>query len=226
MVEVDLIEIRLPVRVRACAPSRTMNDVGYDILAIALLIVSVTVATGWILARDGMRRGDEVEVGRVWASYARARGLVFEDGEGEGPARTLPRVLSDDLQITVIRDGERLATRLVLRPRHAMLGRLVVTTDDDAADLPAIPLDSQTMDAALHVFASPKTIVASVLSNDVVRALSGFRMGGFLRFEYGRGRVALEWKNGELNAARLDEARRLATLIADAVNDAFERPSR
>ena len=80
---------------------------------------------------------------------------------------------------------------------------------------------SELLDPAFVVHAKPAQLASSVLTKEVARALSAFRMGGHLSFEYERGRIVLEWRGGEENPARLDEATRLVKVVDAAMSAAF-----
>ena len=198
---------------------------GLDLIAALTVLVAIAVAFSIVIGRDRMRRGDENEVGRIWAAYARTQKLSYVAPEGDWPNRSVPRLVSDNLQIVLVREGDRVITRLELRPRESMLGRIIVTTEPSSTDLPAVALQTKDLDHALHAFAKPPSLAESVLTRDVLRAIAAFRMGSALRVEYEKGRVILEWKSGEVNAARLDEARRLAALLARSLSAAFARAS-
>ena len=197
---------------------------GYDILFSALVIVSIIVAILLVVARDRGRRSHEVEVGRTWATYAKEHGLSFVAAEGEWPNRSVPRVVSPEAELMLVRDGERILTRLERKPHETMLGRLIVTTDPAAGSgLPRVTLSKDTLDFALSVFAKPASLAEAVLTRDVARAIDAFRMGGSLHFEYDRARIIIEWANGERNGARLDEAFSLAELACGVMEKAFAR---
>ena len=198
---------------------------GYDILAIALLLLSVTGGILFIVARDRLRRRDEADVSSVWAEYARARGFTFVPAEGEWPNRSVPRLVSasGDLQVVLVREGELVVTRMELRPAESLLGRIHITTGESSANLPAVVLADDLLDPALSVFSKPPHLAESVITKDVARALSGFRMGGALSFEYERGRIVLEWHGGERNGPRLDEANGVLSAMNAAMSSAFHR---
>ncbi len=198
---------------------------GYDILAIGMTLLSVVAAILFIVIRNRLRRGDEGHVSSLWAKYARAHGWSFVAPDGEWPNRSVPRLLAanGDLQIVLVREGEQVVTRMELRPRESLLGRMHVTTEASIAKLPQVVLTDDTLDPAFTVFSKPPQLAEAVLTPEVARALSGFRMGGALSFEYERGRIVLEWKGGERNGARLDEARAVAAAIDRAMSAAFAR---
>jgi hypothetical protein len=200
---------------------------GYDAIVIVLALVSVALGLGIIIGRDRMRRGTEDELATAWRSYARSNKLSFVAAEGEWPSRSTPSIVGSTLAITAHREGESLATRLELKPKEAMLGRLVVTSeDDDDTDLARIQpeeMETSAIDHELRVYAAPASFAPTVLTKDVAKALSAFRMGTWVRLEYDRGRVSIEWRPGETNPARIDEARRLAARVAKVVNDAFAK---
>jgi hypothetical protein len=203
--------------------------VGYDLFVIALIVLSIVAAILFVVARDRLRRRDEGDVSSVWSDYARERGLTFVPPEGEWPNRSVPRLSGNDgdLQVVLVREGEEVVTRMELRPKESLLGRMHVTTADTAGapNLPRVVLEETVLDPALSVFSKPPQLAETVVTSDVARALSGFRMGGDLSFEYERGRIVLEWKGGERNGARLDEARRVVELIDRAMSAAFVRPT-
>ena len=197
---------------------------GYDIFVIALMVLSVIAAILFVVARDRLRRRDEGDVSSVWSDYARERGFTFVPPTGEWPNRSVPRLSArdGDLQVVLVREGEQVLTRMELRPRESLLGRMHVTTESSAAaNLPEVVLTEEVLDPALSVFSKPPQLAETVITSEVARALSGFRMGGDLSFEYERGRIVLEWKGGERNGARLDEARRVAEMIDRAMSAAF-----
>ena len=196
---------------------------GYDIIVIAGMVLSIVAAILFIVMRDRLRRRDELDVSSTWAAYARTHDCTFVPPSGEWPNRSVPRLVdtSGDLQLVLVREGEEVVTRLELRPKESLLGRMHVTTDATSPNLPHVVLTDDTLDPALTVFATPAQLAHAVLTKEVARALSGFRMGGSLSFEYARGRIVLEWKGGEQNGARLDEARVVAEAIDRAMSDAF-----
>jgi hypothetical protein len=196
---------------------------GYDVFAITLLLVSIVLAIVIVIVRYRLRQREEVDASQVWETYARDRKFTFVPGEGEWPNRSVPRIVSadGDLQIVLVRVGEQILTRMELRPRESLLGRLHVTTEAPVPNVPRVELTQELLDPALVVHAKPAQLATSVLTKDVARALSAFRMGGHLSFEYERGRIVLEWKGGEENPARLDEAIRLVKLVDEAMSAAF-----
>jgi hypothetical protein len=200
---------------------------GYDAIVIVLAVLSVALGLGIIIGRDRLRRGTEDELAQAWRNYARSHKLSFVAAEGEWPSRSTPSIVGATISITAHREGESLATRLELKPKETMLGRLVVTSEDDeASDLTLIePQDMETsaIDLELRVYAAPASFAPRVLTKDVAKALSAFRMGTWVRLEYDRGRVSLEWRPGETNPARIDEARRLAARVAKVVNEGFAK---
>lgn len=198
---------------------------GYDLFGIALALLSVVGAIVFLVVRNRLRRRDEGDMSSLWAEYARARGFAFVPPEGEWPNRSVPRVIGndDDLQIVLVREGELVVTRMELRPTESMLGRMHVTTRASTGNLPHVVLTEDVLDLALSVFSKPPQLAVTVITTEVARALSGFRMGGALSFEYERGRIVLEWNGGERNAARLDEARRVVEIVDRAMSSAFHR---
>jgi hypothetical protein len=199
---------------------------GYDAIAIVLVIVSLMLGLAIIIGRDRLRRGTEDELSAAWRRYARSHKLSFVDPAGEWPNRSTPRITGSTLAISAHREGESLATRLELKPKEAMLGRLLVTTEDDeSTDLASVDSEHARIDPDLRIHAAPPAFATTVLTQDVVKALSAFRMGTWVRLEYDRGRVVIEWRPGEMNPARIDEARRLAARLAKVVNDAFAHPA-
>jgi hypothetical protein len=200
---------------------------GYDAIVIVLVVVSLALGLGIIIGRDRLRRGTEDELAIAWQRYARSHKLSFVAAQGEWPSRSTPSIVGATLSITAHREGESLATRLELKPKETMLGRLVVTSeDDDATDLARIDADQMEtggIDHELRVYAAPASFAPRVLTKDVAKALSAFRMGTWVRLEYDRGRVSIEWRPGETNPARIDEARRLAARVAKVVNEGFAK---
>jgi hypothetical protein len=186
--------------------------VGYDLLA-ALFFVALTpvVIVGFIVFWVVNAR-DHDELATCWRAYAKRRRLVFVEPEGEWPNRSSPALTwtegTTELRVVALGREARVRTRLIVRPRSALLGALSVVIAEGGT-------------GHLEVRERPAGFADRLLTEHVRRVLLGFRQRDRITFSYRRGRVVVEWPGGEQNDARLDEARRVGTQIALAIEAEF-----
>jgi hypothetical protein len=186
--------------------------VGYDLLvAVTFVVMTPVVVMGFILFWVVNAR-DHEELATLWRGYAKKRGLDFVAPEGEWPNRSAPELTWSDalaeLTITAIGKEARVRTRLVIRPRSALLGTLTMAVDSAGA-------------GELEQRERPAGFARRIVTADVRRLLLGFRQRDRLVVRYRRGLITVEWPGGERNDARLDEARRLGEAMAAAVDQEF-----
>ncbi len=185
---------------------------GYDLLvAVTFVVMTPVVIVGFILFWMVNAR-DHEELAALWRDYAKKRGLVFVEPEGDWPNRSAPVITWSDglaeLRLTAIGKEARVRTRLVIRPRGTLLGTLTMAVD--AADAGDLSLRER-----------PPGFARRIVTADVRRLLLGFRQRERLVVRYRRGSITVEWPGGERNDARLDEARRLGSSMAAAVDHEF-----
>jgi hypothetical protein len=190
--------------------------VGYDLLgAIFVLAMTPVVILGFVVFWMVNAR-DHDELASSWRSYARQRGFDFEEPEGDWPNRSAPSIAWRDedtgagLRITSIGREARVRTRLIVHPTSTLLGMMAVSISEGGA---------------LHIRQQPSTFAQRILTSEVKRMLLGFRQRQRVTISYRRGRLTIEWPGGELNDARLDEARRMGLDIARAIDGEFRASS-
>ena len=185
---------------------------GYDLL-VAIFFIALTpiVIAGFVLFWTINAR-DHDELAACWRSYAKQRSFDFVEPAGEWPNRTSPSIVWRDeergaeLRITSIGREAKVRTRLTVHPKSTLLGMMAVSISEGGD---------------LHVRQQPSSFAARILTDEVKRMLLGFRQRQRVTIGYRRGRLTIEWPGGELNDARLDEARRMGLEIARAIDDAF-----
>lgn len=188
---------------------------GYDLLAVAFMVaITPFVVIGFILFWAVNAR-DHEELASAWRAYAKKRHLDFEAPEGEWPNRTAPAMAWTDgnaaLRIGAVGREANVRTRLVVRPRSTLLGKLEVA------------LDRSGIGPDLELREHPPGFGQRILSDDVKRALHSLRQRDRVTLSYRRGRVVVEWPGGERSDARLDEARRVGAEIARTIEEEFHR---
>ena len=189
---------------------------GYDLLAAAFFVLMTPVVIAGFCVFWIVNARDHEELASCWRSYARARGLDFVPPQGEWPNRTNPAVTwktgDAELRLTTVGREAKVRTRLTVRPRAALLGSLVWVCDD------ASP-------GRVRLRERPAGFARRIVGERVQRALFALRQRDRVTLSYRRGRVTIEWPGGELNDARLDDARRLGEEAARSVADEFEAPA-
>lgn len=185
---------------------------GYDLLvAITFVVMTPVVLVGFIVFWVVNAR-DHEELAASWRRHAAARGLGFVEPRGDWPNRTAPSMTWTDevaeLRITAIGREAKVRTRLVIRPRSALLGTLAMVIDEAGA-------------GDVTVRERPVGFADRILTERVRRALLGFRQRDRVTVSYRRGRVTVEWPGGERNDARLDEARHVGEEIARTIDREF-----
>lgn len=190
---------------------------GYDLLGAALFMLLTPVVIVGFVAYWVVAARDRAELEVRWRAYAAARALEYVAASGEWPNRTSPAIrwTCDPAELWLTTRGReaKRRTRLAVRPRGALLGSLVATTEGAAP-------------GTLRTRERPAKFSDRLLPQEVTRRLLGFAQGERVTISYLRGRLSIEWPGGELNDARLDEARRLGELMARAMDSAFQATSR
>jgi len=202
---------------------------GLEVFVVGLGVLSVVLVLGGFVLLFRHRERERGDLASVWRAYAARRGLEFVAPRGEWPVTTMPAieggVSRSGLSVHALRVGEALRTRAELRTGHAVLARVLASTDRRDVTDPIAPgdlADGTGFHVAYAVQATPAALAAKLLGPEVRRALAAFHTGaGAVRLEHDRGTVALEWSGGETNPARLDEALRVLDLAAAAVASAF-----
>ena len=166
---------------------------GYDLLAAVFFIVMTPAVIAGFALFWVVNARDREELASRWREYAARRGLDFVEAQGDWPNRTAPAIEWKDadatVQITAVGREARVRTRLVVRPRGALLGTLAVSIDGGGA-------------GAIAVRARPEGLAPRIFSERVRRAILGFRQRDRVTLVYRRGRVIVEWPGGEQNDAR------------------------
>ncbi len=199
---------------------------GYDLLAGLLFAGLLPMVILGFVVSWALTRRDREEVERTWRRYAAQRGLTFTEPEGVWPNRTSPVLTwtGGDVAFRLEALGREThtRTRLTVRPRGKLLGRVSVAARTHAvAAARPIDLGDATFVAAYRVLEQPEGLARRVLGDEVRRGLLAFRQGDSVTLGYRRGQALLEWPGGERSDARLDEARRLGTAVAEALERAF-----
>jgi hypothetical protein len=191
--------------------------VGYDLLGAALFLMITPVVILGFVAFWMVTARDRAELEICWRSYAKARGLDFVAASGEWPNRTSPALAwtfeGADLRLSTIGRESKRRTRLMAHPRSALLGALVATTEGAAP-------------GTFRTRARPSRFSRRILTDELTRTVLGFSQHDHVTLTYRRARVVFEWPGGEMNEARLDEARRLGELLVHAIDDEFLATSR
>lgn len=202
---------------------------GVELLVFVFMMLALPfVAAGFALhyREEGQTK---VRVEGAWEKIARARGFTFVPAEGEWPNVTSARLEWEEQDGTrarleaVLREGA-VCTRLSVRPRALLLGQALVSTSDKNRSLLRTATDDPTFDAVFFVRERPAGFAARVVSARVRRALLAFRMGRYAALRYRRGALSLVWEEGEVNPARIDEARGVLALAAAEVDSSFSAP--
>ncbi len=199
---------------------------GYDLLAglfFAALLPSVLLG---FAAYWRMTNRARTVVEGAFRAYATSRGLAFVEPAGEWPNRTNPACEWSSggarFRLETVGKESRVRTRLTARPESSLLGRLSVAPRATVGDgPPPLAFDDVAFLSVFRVLESPPGFARRVLDDCVRRSLAGFRQGDTVTLGYRRARLVLEWPGAELNDARLDEARRVAELVAQAVDETF-----
>lgn len=188
---------------------------GYDLLA-AIFFVFLTpfVVLGFIVFWI-LNARDHEELAQAWRTYARRRGLEFVEPEGEWPNRTSPAILWSEgganVRLTAIGREARVRTRLVVRPRSALLGMAVLSLDESGA--------------RVHEREHPAGFAKRISNATVVRSLHALHQRDRITLAYRRGRVTLEWPGGEQSDSRLDDARSIAAEVVATIEAEFRAPA-
>ncbi|CAN5921298.1 hypothetical protein BH11MYX4_BH11MYX4_29870 [soil metagenome] len=189
---------------------------GYDLLAAVFFVLLTPVVLVAFVIFWVVNARDHEELASAWRRYARTRGLDFVAPDGEWPNRSAPAITwtSDDatLRLTTVGREAKVRTRLTVRPRATLLGSLVWICEDGAA-------------ARIRRAERPAGFAQRIVGERVQRALLALRQRDRVTLCCRRGRVTVEWPGGELNDARLDEARRVGEEIARSVDEEFRRPA-
>ncbi len=187
-----------------------------------LAALSVALVLGGFVVSFALRERERDELAASWRAYASARSMSFTEPTGEWPRRTMPEVDGADARpgfsLSTLGVGGALRTRLCVRTRETVLAHLVASTDaGDVGPGRVVEADGTGFATAFAVGASPDVFAERALPLPVRRALVAFRTSGYVKLEHERGEVSLVWDGAETNAARLDEAARLAELVADTI---------
>lgn len=185
---------------------------GYDLLAAVFFIAITPVVIAGFILFWLVNASDHEELAAHWRRYAARRSLRFVEPEGSWPNRTAPAITWSDgtteLRLTALGREAKVRTRLTVRPGSTLLGALTVVIAEGGA-------------GHIDLRERPAGFAQRLLTAHVERVLLGFRQRDRISFAYRRGRVILEWPGGEQNDARLDDARRVGSEIARAVENEF-----
>jgi hypothetical protein len=177
--------------------------VGLEILfLLSVAIFLPFVSAGFALAFWLKRRHQGV-VARAWASYAARRGLTYSATESAWPAVASAVVSGDEaagpFRIELLGTHDATRTLLTLRREPPRLGEATLGAEGTVLHERPVGFGSALLDPAF------------------LRSFRAFALDRRTVLRYARGAVELEWPGGELSAARLDEARRVASLAAFAL---------
>lgn len=185
---------------------------GYDLLAAVLFIAITPVVIAGFIVFWLVNANDHEELAANWRRYAARRGLCFVEPEGAWPNRTAPAITwsegTTELRLSALGREAKVRTRLTVRPKSTLLGALSVVIAEGGA-------------GHIELRERPAGFARRVLTDHVKRVLLGFRQRDRITFAYRRGRVIMEWPGGEENDARLDDARRVGSELARAVDSEF-----
>jgi hypothetical protein len=186
--------------------------VGYDLLSAVFFVFMTPVVISGFCVFWIVNARDHEALASTWQAYARTRGLDFVSPEGEWPNRTAAAIAwkstEAELRLTTVGREAKVRTRLTVKPRATLLGSVVWICDEAAA-------------GRIQTRERPAGFARRVVGPRVQRALLGLRQRDRVTFSYRRGRIVIEWPGGELNDARLDEARRLGDEVARAIEEEF-----
>jgi hypothetical protein len=191
--------------------------VGYDLLASVFFVFLTPVVIAGFCVFWMVNARDHEALASTWRAYARVRGLDFVAPEGEWPNRSSAAVAwksgEAELRFTTVGREARIRTRLTVKPRETLLGSVVWVCDEAFA-------------GRIRTEERPPGFAQRIVSAGVQRALLGLRQRDRVTLSYRRGRVTIEWPGGELNDARLDDARRLGEEVARAIAEEFRATAR
>ncbi|HVH41795.1 MAG TPA: hypothetical protein VM925_05610 [Labilithrix sp.] len=199
---------------------------GYEILVALFLVVLVPLVVLGFIAFWMMTSRERAAIEDTWRSYALTHDREYVPARGEWPNRTSPSVrwLKGDLrlQLSVVGVEANARTRLVAWPRGKLLGSFAVEPRNGRRTEAVHGIDNAAFVSAFAVTEKPAGLAARVLDDRAQRALLGFWQKDEIVLSYRRGKLVLEWPGRESNAARMDEAARVMSELARAVDDAFE----
>ncbi len=198
---------------------------GYDLLAVLLLAALFPLVVLGFIGFWIMTSRDREVVADVWARYAARHELAYEPPVGAWPNRTAPVITWREgnvaYRLEPLGREAHSRTRLTIRPTVKLLGRVVVAPRADVSGPSRASLDDHVFLASYRVTEQPVGLARRILTGPVRRALLGFRQADSVTLGYRRGAAFLEWPGGEVNDARLDEARGVGARIATALEEAF-----
>lgn len=186
---------------------------GYDIFAVACGLFGLVVGGLGLVVFWIFQAKDRDVLAETWQRYAETHALEFVPPRGEWPNRTLPRVTwtEDDARwsLEAKTSGERLRTRVVVRPHGALLGEM---------SLDVGPSGERELDE------HPPGFAARLVDAEIDRSLLGFLQRDRAELAYQAGNLTLAWSGGELNDARLDHARDVLRRVVARLSAAHGRP--
>ena len=192
------------------------KEVGYDLLAAIFFVLMTPVVIAGFCVFWLVNARDHEQIAQCWRTYARSRGFDFVPPDGEWPNRTSAAVVwksgDAELRLTTVGREARVRTRLTVKPRATLLGSLFWVCDEASAGF-------------VRLQERPAGLAARIVRQRVQRALLALRQRDRVTLRYRRGRITIEWPGGELNDARLDDARRLGEEAAQAIADEFQAPA-
>lgn len=176
---------------------------GLEILfLISVAIFLPFVSAGFAIA-FWLKRRHQSAVARAWAAYAAHSSLAYEPPSAPWPAVASAVIAGDEaagpFRIELLGTHGATRTLLTLRREPVRLGEATLASDGSL------------------VHERPAGFGASLHEAAFLRAFRAFALDRRTELRYVRGAVELEWPGGEASAARLDEARRVASLAAFAV---------
>lgn len=189
---------------------------GHELLAALFFFLLMPVVVIGFVVFWTVNARDQEEVASCWRGYAAKRGLRFVAPEGEWPNRTPAAITwregDAEVRLTTIGREASVRTRLTVRPRAVLLGTVVWICDEGSA-------------GRFQTSERPAGLAERVISARVKRLLLALRQRDRVTLAYRRGRVTIEWPGGELNDARLDDARRVSEELAHAIDAEFRAPA-
>jgi hypothetical protein len=183
--------------------------VGLEILFLLSVAIFLPFVSAGFALSFWLKRRHQSDVARAWAAYAARAGLAYAPPSAAWPAVASAVISGDEsagpFRIELLGTHGATRTLLTLRREPVRLGEATVSADGNLVHERPVPFGAPLQNPAF------------------LRAFRAFALDRRTELRYVRGAVELEWPGGEASAARLDEARRVASLAAFAVTAQVER---
>jgi hypothetical protein len=183
--------------------------VGLEILFLLSVAIFLPFVSAGFALVFWLKRRHQSAVARAWATYAARTALAYAPPTAAWPA-VASAVLSGieaagPFRIELLGTHGATRTLLTLRREPVRLGEATLSAEGQL------------------VHDRPAGFGAALRDPSFLRAFRAFALDRRTELRYVRGAVELEWPGGEASAARLDEARRVASLAAFAITAQVER---